>query len=96
MTAPSLAEAKRIVRKLLAEKLIACANILSDTVSLYAWKGEIREGKEVVIVLKTRAVNEKKVVDLVRKIHSYECPCVVFWPLGNGNEEFLSWIQESC
>ena len=36
-------EAEKLSRKILNEKLAACANILNSSKSIYWWKGEINE-----------------------------------------------------
>jgi periplasmic divalent cation tolerance protein len=96
ITAPTKTEAKKIVLELLENRLIACANILLSADSLYVWDNEIREEKEVIIILKTQTSNEEGVIYTVKKMHSYECPCIVFLPLTNGSKEFFWWIDSCC
>ncbi|PIZ74363.1 divalent-cation tolerance protein CutA [Candidatus Peregrinibacteria bacterium CG_4_10_14_0_2_um_filter_43_11] len=95
ITAPTKAEAKQIVETLLAEGLIACATILPDAESYFVWKKELIKKKEAAIVIKTRTKNEEKIIQVVREIHSYECPCVVFWSLDYGNSDFLKWVDKN-
>jgi periplasmic divalent cation tolerance protein len=26
-------------------------------------------------------------------LHSYDCPCVVSWPITGGNVDFIRWIE---
>jgi periplasmic divalent cation tolerance protein len=96
ITAPTKTEAKDIVLELLERQLIACANILPAAESFYVWDDAIQHEKEVVIILKTRQSNEDRIIKVVRKMHSYECPCIVFIPLNHGNKDFLRWIRGSC
>lgn len=96
ITAPTKTEAKDIVLELLERGLIACANILPGVESYYVWDDAIQHEKEVVIILKTHQGNEDKIIRLVQKMHSYECPCIVFVPLSHGNKDFLAWIKGSC
>lgn len=86
-------EAKKISRHLLEKKLIACANIF-PVESLYRWKGRINEDNEIAIIAKTVKDNFEKIKKEVKKIHSYEVPCIVAWDIVKGNEDFLNWISE--
>jgi len=96
VTTPTKAEAKEIVLALLEEELIACANILEGADSYFVWKDEINQAKETVIFFKTRAKNEDKIIRLVKSMHSYDCPCIVFTELAHGNSDFLNWVEDSC
>ena len=53
VTAGSREEAVKIVRVLLDERLIACANIVDSVSSFFWWRGKIEEEKEVLVVMKS-------------------------------------------
>ncbi|MEE8351229.1 MAG: divalent-cation tolerance protein CutA [Rhodospirillales bacterium] len=74
-------------------RLCACANVLQGTTSIYRWEGAINEDEEVSLLLKTREDLVEQVVENVREIHSYDCPCVVSIPITGGNRAFLDWID---
>ncbi|MCK5605771.1 divalent-cation tolerance protein CutA [Candidatus Pacearchaeota archaeon] len=94
ITCPTKAEAKEITLALLEEGLIACANIIDGIESYFAWEDEIQKAKEVIIIFKTRQKKEDKIIKLVKQIHSYEVPCVVFTDIKHGNKEFLKWVEQ--
>jgi periplasmic divalent cation tolerance protein len=94
ITAGSRSEAKKIARTLLEEKLIACANIF-DVESLYWWRGAIEQGAESILVCKTTAGKRRRLMAVVRRIHSYENPCVVFFKITAGSDPFLNWVRDS-
>ena len=96
ITAGSKPEAKEIVLDLLERELITCANIIPGAESYFMWEGEVSKASETVIIIKTRQKNEGKIIKAIRKIHSYECPCIVFTSIENGDPEFLSWIEGGC
>jgi periplasmic divalent cation tolerance protein len=96
ITFPTKAEAKNVVLALLEEKLIACANIIDGAESYFVWEDDIQQAREVIVIFKTRQKNEEKIIRMVRQLHSYEIPCIVFAPLEYGNPEFLKWAEESC
>ncbi|MEK7137503.1 MAG: divalent-cation tolerance protein CutA [Patescibacteria group bacterium] len=94
ITAKNTGEAKRIGRALVEEHLVACVNILENARSMYFWKGKLEEGNEAILFAKTRADLVHKVIDRVKKLHTYDCPCIVSLPILEGNPEFCSWIEE--
>jgi len=96
ITAPTKAEAKEIAVSLVEEGLVACANVIPGVESYFLWEGEMAKATEYVIILKTKAKNQDKIVRFVKELHSYECPCVTFMPIEGGNEDFLNWVEESC
>jgi periplasmic divalent cation tolerance protein len=94
MTTESAEEARRIGRELVESRLAACVNILEGMSSLYWWEGEVQEGSEVVLIAKTRQGRLRDLIDKVKSLHSYSCPCVVALPILAGNPDFLAWIGE--
>jgi periplasmic divalent cation tolerance protein len=94
ITAPSEAEAENIGRMLVEEGLAACANLIPGMRSIYRWQGRIETAAETVLILKTRRSLSAGLIDRVRTLHSYECPCVVALPIEEGNSAYLTWIEE--
>ena len=92
VTAQDVAEATRMGRTLVQERLAACANVLPGMTSVYEWQGELCESAEAVLVLKTRASLAGAAAERVRALHSYDVPCVVTLPIVGGNGEFLQWV----
>jgi len=94
ITAGSIDEARTIARELVSNRLAACANIIDNVNSLYWWNGEIQDDREVILIAKTRESLIPELVDKVKSMHSYECPCIVSLPIIDGNPAFLDWIAE--
>lgn len=92
VTAADEAEAEAIARTLVAERLVACANMLGAIRSFYWWEEAVQDDREVALVLKTRRANTERVIARVRDLHSYDCPCVVALDIEAGNPAFLEWI----
>ena len=86
-------EAKRISKGLLEKRLVACANI-HPIESMYWWKGKIQEDKEVVVIAKTKDSCYEKVKGEIKKIHSYDVPCILKIK-AEANEEYGKWINEA-
>ncbi len=93
ITASSMDEAKAIAKELVSSRLVACVNIIDNITSVYWWEGAIQEGPEVVVIAKTRQVLVSRVIEKVKSVHSYECPCVVSLPISDGNNAFLTWVE---
>ena len=85
-------EARAIGRALVEARLAACVNIIDPMVSIYRWEGKVAEGRETVLIAKTRAALVGALTEKVRALHSYDCPCVVALPVDGGNPAFLAWI----
>ena len=94
MTAGSRDEATNIGKKLVTSKLAACVNILDNMHSIYLWEGEIQDDREVVIIAKTTEDRVPELIEKVRSMHSYECPCIVSLPVSGGYQPFLNWIAK--
>lgn len=93
MTFGSKDEARTIGKVLVQEKLVACVNIFDGVNSIYVWQDELQDDQEVVMIAKSTTVKIEAVIDRVRSLHSYDCPCIISLPLGNGNADFLDWIR---
>ena len=94
ITAGSVEEARIIGNKLVSDKLAACVNIIDNVRSMYWWEGEVQDDKEVILIAKTKESLVPELVEKVRSIHSYSCPCIVSLPILDGNRAFLDWIVE--
>jgi periplasmic divalent cation tolerance protein len=92
ITASSRAEALKIGRALVAERLAACANVLPRARSVYWWQGKMEEADEAVLVAKTRAALAGRLIERVKSLHSYSCPAIVALPILKGNPDYLAWI----
>jgi periplasmic divalent cation tolerance protein len=95
-TAADAAEAERIGRAVVSERLAACANVLPGMRSIYWWQGKMEEGAEAVLILKTTAARLAALVARVKALHSYGCPCVEALEVTDGNPEFLAWVEREA
>jgi periplasmic divalent cation tolerance protein len=85
-------EAKSIGHHLVASRLAACVNIIEGMISIYRWNGELQEDQEAVLIAKTTENRVTALIEAVKERHSYECPCIVSFPVTRGNEAYLNWI----
>ncbi len=95
MTAGSPEEARRIGETLVNDKLAACVNILDGMQSIYVWEGALQHDRETVMIAKTVAARLPALVERVKALHSYDCPCIVAVDIDGGHPEFLRWIGDA-
>ena len=94
ITAGSMDEAKKIGRALISNRLAACVNIIDNMQSMYWWEDEVQDDREVILIAKTKESIVPELIDKVKSMHSYDCPCVVSLPILDGNRAFLAWIAQ--
>ncbi len=93
MTTETAADAERIGRALVGERLAACVNIVDGMRSIYWWEGEVQEAGETILIAKTRTSLVDRLTERVRELHAYDTPCVVSLAIDGGNQAFLDWID---
>jgi periplasmic divalent cation tolerance protein len=96
MTAGSRDEARKVGQALLESNLAACVNIIDNMNALYMWEGSLQDDQEVILIAKTTEEQMPALIDKVRAVHSYECPCVLGIPVDSGNPEFVAWIRKEA
>ncbi len=94
LTCSEIEEARRIGRHLVEKRLAACVNIFPRIFSYYWWKGELVSDEEASLIAKTHISLKEKLIEEVKKIHSYEVPAILFFSVAGGSPEFLQWIKE--
>lgn len=95
VTCGSKREANKIGEKLVKNKLAACTNIIDNVKSVFKWNNKIANNKECILVGKTTSRNINKIIKTIENFHSYECPCILFFNIQNGNKKFLKWIKNN-
>jgi len=96
MTAPGLAVAESVVRRLLDDRLIACGNVLPGAVSLYRWEGEVHRDEEVLVVLKTLHRLVPGMLERAGELHPYDVPELLVQPVVAGSADYLEWVENEC
>jgi periplasmic divalent cation tolerance protein len=94
-TFPDLHTARRIVRTLVEERLIACGNLVPGVESIYRWQGAVETSAEVLGVLKTESARFEQMQARLRELHPYEVPECVALNIVDGLPDYLRWLTES-
>jgi len=91
VTCPTKKEAQKIATFLLKKHLIACATFFPIK-SKFWWQGKIQSADEVVTLLTTKKQNWQKVRDEIKKMHSYQVPCIEKTEF-EATKEYEDWIK---
>ena len=92
VTTSSELEAIKLGRTVVKERLAACANVLGEIKSIYWWEDSLQTDNENTLILKTVSEKLEALINRLKQIHSYECPCIVALNIQQGDREFLDWI----
>ncbi|MET0259444.1 MAG: divalent-cation tolerance protein CutA [Methylobacterium sp.] len=84
----ALAVGEQLVR----ERLCACVNVLPGMQSVYAWKGAVERGQEVVAILKTREGLADALSAALKTRHPYETPIILHLPVTGADPDTAAWI----
>jgi periplasmic divalent cation tolerance protein len=88
------AEAERVARILVDERLAACANLLGPCRSIYRWEGKVEQADEVAALFKARADKAEALLARIDALHSYAVPCAVVWPIAAALPAYGDWVAE--
>lgn len=95
ITAGSAEEGEKIANTLIDHHLVACVNLVPSVKSFFFWEGRADVASEVMLVAKSRRSLLDKIVDQVKKVHSYKVPEIIALPVIGGSAEYLKWVEES-
>ena len=95
VTVPDGATARTLAHLVVERRLAAGVNILFGALSVYRWKGKVRESRECLLLAQVSEAALPQFMERVRALHSYEVPCVVAMPIAAGYQPFLQWIAEN-
>lgn len=94
-TSGSLDEARSVARKLVENKLVACAQITPWIESLYLWNQKLEIGQESKVVFKTAEDKFEEVKRTILEEAKYDVPEITYVRVVGGNSAYLEWVEES-
>ena len=93
---PDADTARKAVRTLVEERLVACGNLIPGVESIYEWKGALETSAEVMLVCKTIASRAGEAQARLRALHPYEVPEILQIPVRAGWPDYLAWVAAQC
>lgn len=87
------ATAARVMRVLVEERLIACANLLPGARSIYRWEANVQDEREVVVLMKTRKQDWTALLSRLHELHPYEAPELIAVRIAAGAPKYMAWLD---
>lgn len=94
VTAGSRSNALVLARDLVRTRAAACVNVIPGVRSVYRWRGRVREDREWLLVVKTRASRLAKITELIHSLHTYDVPEILAVRPDRGDAGYLAWLSE--
>jgi len=94
ITCADEAEAAKISKGLIENKLAACVNIFPVS-SIFSWKGKIENQKEELLIAKSVKSKFSAIEKFVKKEHSYQCPEVIGIEANLISSQYAEWIRST-
>ena len=86
-------QAGALARRLVEDRLIACANVIPAIRSIYRWQDGIEDDAEVLIIMKTRRSRFAELEAALGEHHPYDVPEIVALPAAAVGASYLAWLQ---
>ena len=93
-TFPDAGTALGVGEELVRLRLAACVNVLPGMLSVYAWKGAVEQGAEVVAILKSREGLAEALSAALKARHPYETPIILHLPVMGADPDTAAWIMQ--
>ena len=87
------ADAERIARTLVEQRLAACVQVVGPVSSTYRWQGNIETAQEWQCWAKTRRDRYDEIERAIRKLHPYQVPEILALPVLAGGADYLAWLD---
>jgi periplasmic divalent cation tolerance protein len=89
---PTAGEGHDVCRKLLSERLIACANRFPMVISHFRWEGEIEAKEEHPVLFKTSPQKAEAAMQRIAALHRYKVPAIVRLSHETALPAYAEWV----
>ncbi len=93
-TTPNAEDAENLARKIVAEKLAACVQVLPAMKSFYFWEGAVQTDTEHLLLIKTLAEKYDELEKFIQSNHSYSVPEIVAVEAAKVSDDYFKWMKE--
>jgi periplasmic divalent cation tolerance protein len=93
-TSGSEATTRRIVDRLLGDRLAACVQVLPVR-SHFVWNGAVRDEAEELLIIKAKSADYPALEAAIRAAHDYEVPEILQIDVRDGSQSYLDWIRST-
>ena len=91
-TESSNANALRVAKLLIQNKLAACVSI-KQIFSIYKWDDDIEETKEFEITIKSKPEFKDALIDFLHKISTYDVPQIIYKKY-ESETKYFDWLNK--
>eukprot|EP01009_Symbiontida_sp_KSa7_P006923 NODE_3463_length_397_cov_213.827586_g2921_i0.p1 GENE.NODE_3463_length_397_cov_213.827586_g2921_i0~~NODE_3463_length_397_cov_213.827586_g2921_i0.p1 ORF type:complete len:103 (+),score=1.42 NODE_3463_length_397_cov_213.827586_g2921_i0:48-356(+) len=88
-------EASKIAKILIENNQAACVQ-MSEVDSFYNWEEKLCNDKEILLSIKTKKENFKKIKSKIKELHSYDVPEIISINIDNASKEYKKFVSENC
>lgn len=89
------ADARTIARAVVGERLAAGAEITGPAASVFWHQGELGEGKEWRVTLRTSAAVRNRLAARISELHPWDSPEVTATPVGWCIDSYAEWVERT-
>lgn len=86
-------EVSIVVNKLLDNKLVSSCQVVKSE-SSWNFKHQREYSGELLLLMKTQRKHIKKIYEIIKSVHSYECFEFAVFNLTSVSKDYLNWIEE--
>lgn len=84
-----------MVRYLVKERHVACAQIVPWIESVYLWDGQMETAQESKVILKTTKEKFEDVKNVIHKLSQYEIPEISAIEIDDVNQAYAAWVEQN-
>jgi periplasmic divalent cation tolerance protein len=93
-TTAERADADRIARALVEQRLAACVQVSGPITSSYWWNGKIESSTEWLCTAKTIHILYPDIEQAIRVLHPYNEPEILAIPVIGVSQSYLKWLED--
>lgn len=85
----------QIARESVSQQLAACCQIAGPITSHYVWEGKPETSTEWRCQIKTTLDAYDQLERLIKELHPYDEPEIIYFRIDGGSESYLEWLRKS-